>query len=349
MSDPKTLRLTILAALALSGCETYEGEVCLTAESYGECPSSAEAAKDIVGPGCGYRTLSVDGEATFVAPPEDLDTEDTGWWWWSGEAGENGRCCYPVTQMDVNDGCVVGRPLQLAGETRAAEVVPGTGWAQAAKTTLPAAVRTRLADHWAHQARGEHASVAAFNRLSLELLQLGAPAELLAQVQQAALDEVHHAREAFQLASRYAGQALAPAPLALDALRLATDWRSVGLAAAIEGCLNETLAVAVATASLDASTDPLVRAHLTRVVADERRHAALSWQLLAHALRQAPELLVEIDAVFADASVPTVHDRPSHPVLAAHGLLGPDTERAVLADALATVVRPCWAALRASL
>ena len=55
--------------------------------------------------------------------------------------------------------------------------------------------------HWVAVQQAEHASVAAFNRVSLELMELGAPLRLLAQAQGAALEEVGHAEMAGALAA----------------------------------------------------------------------------------------------------------------------------------------------------
>ena len=75
------------------------------------------------------------------------------------------------------------------------------------------AVRGALARLWAESARGEHASVPAFSRLSLSLVALGAPAGLVEAALRAALDEIQHARLAFSLASTYAGEPVGPGPL----------------------------------------------------------------------------------------------------------------------------------------
>ena len=65
----------------------------------------------------------------------------------------------------------------------------------------PGPLRDAVVKAWTTAARAEHASVASFARFTLQLLHLGAPADLVADAQQAALDEVRHARLCFGVAS----------------------------------------------------------------------------------------------------------------------------------------------------
>src|SRR5690349_3292760 len=63
----------------------------------------------------------------------------------------------------------------------------------------------------------EHAAVATFARLSLELLALGAPSDLVVAAHDAALDEVRHARQSYAIASALGETVVGP-----DALAAAT-------------------------------------------------------------------------------------------------------------------------------
>ena len=56
--------------------------------------------------------------------------------------------------------------------------------------SLTEGLRQSLAREWLRAASFEHASIASFNRFSLELLVLGAPADLVDRANRAALDEV---------------------------------------------------------------------------------------------------------------------------------------------------------------
>ena len=110
-----------------------------------------------------------------------------------------------------------GRALRLGGRTVAAPSADTDGWDVGRSVSEPAplspASRRALARLWTESARGEHASVPAFCRLSLSLLALGAPARLVEAAHRAALEEIEHARLAFSLAGAYAGVPVGPGPL----------------------------------------------------------------------------------------------------------------------------------------
>src|SRR5205814_7790511 len=86
----------------------------------------------------------------------------------------------------------------------------------ALNAALDPATRAHLAAAWLRDALEEHASVAAFARLTMHLLSVGAPPELIIESQRASLDEVRHARACFALASRYAGKGVGPSSLSLQ-------------------------------------------------------------------------------------------------------------------------------------
>jgi hypothetical protein len=144
--------------------------------------------------------------------------------------------------------------------------------------------RAALAEFWVAQALSEHASIATFHRVALELLALGAPASLIIRVQAAASDEVRHARLCFGLASGYAGKALGPGRLDLTELSLSKTLKEVAVAAVAEGCMAEALAAQLAGVMLEQATDPAVQQVLKVIVADECRHAELAWETVHWAI-----------------------------------------------------------------
>src|SRR5690606_22128321 len=107
---------------------------------------------------------------------------------------------------------------------------------------VEASARQALAEHWQRIGLMEHASIAAFARFSLQLLGLGAPAELIEATNRALVDETRHAQVCFALAGHYAGRPIGPGPLdlagALDGVDAAEILRTV----IWEGCVGETLA-----------------------------------------------------------------------------------------------------------
>jgi hypothetical protein len=167
------------------------------------------------------------------------------------------------------------------------------------------------------------------------------------------------ARLAFCLASAYGGRPIGPGALdvrdALDAVNVRDTVRCV----IAEGCIGETIAAAEAVEALDRATDPAVRSVLTRIAADERRHAELAWQFVKWALDQArPELRAAArDALFevlASDGVtwepngmagPSSADDVASSATSAHGILPDSARRDVAEHAFMDVVRPCAMAL----
>ena len=134
---------------------------------------------------------------------------------------------------------------------------------------------------WLDDALAEHASIAAFTRVSMQLLAVGAPPELVAGAHTAALDEVRHARLCFTLASMYGARWEAPGALSPDAIRnAACDRASIAREALLEGCLGEGVAAAIARAACATVEDPEVLRVLEVIADDEKRHAKLTWSIL---------------------------------------------------------------------
>jgi hypothetical protein len=187
----------------------------------------------------------------------------------------NDKCCYHVE----DEYCGEGRPFLVDGRRRLA----------ALDATAPSRLAP-LAQAWLADALMEHASVAAFARLSLQLLALGAPPELVRDAQLASLDELRHADICFGIASRLAGATLRPGPLsvagALD------DVTLVGLVESnlLEGCIGETVAAERLRQRAEQTDDAQLRTTLLEIAEDETRHAALAFRILAWSLEEAPEL-----------------------------------------------------------
>jgi hypothetical protein len=110
-----------------------------------------------------------------------------------------------------------GRPLRASdGRPRVANVRRAAREVEPLGAELSERDRETLAAMWSRDATMEHASVAAFARLSLELVALGAPLSLVEGAHDAARDEIAHARTCFAMASAYAGVPLEAGPLAVE-------------------------------------------------------------------------------------------------------------------------------------
>jgi hypothetical protein len=257
-----------------------------------------------------------------------------------------GECCYE--KMGIG-GC--GRPFLVDGEARRAPTRVRTDWLEkqdALELELDSATRAALARAWLEDARLEHASVASFARFTLELLSLGAPADLVFDAQRAGADEVEHARLCFTLASRYAGHTVGPGPLSMHGAFGETSLLSAARHAAREGCVGETLAAVVATEQLARATDPEVKRALERIARDEATHAELAWRFVSWAIETGGAPVKNAVMATLEQAIRELRAREPSASLDvvgggfhAHGRLDPVEQRAVELRALRDVVEPC--------
>lgn len=202
----------------------------------------------------------------------------------AGPVRAGGKCCYEVCRVPVP----CGRPIVVDGCPRLADLQARDDWSGPSFVLdADSAVRQRAADAWISDARMEHASVAAFARLSLELMAVGAPSALVEDAHRAALQEIDHARTCFAIAAELSGgETVGPAPLPMDGVRLRSDLREIALETATESCVGETVAaLALARASESCASEPL-RARLAAMAEEELLHAALGFRLVAWSIAQ---------------------------------------------------------------
>ena len=292
---------------------------------YGRCPATAKdpAASSELGPS---RSVSFDETGTPAA-----------------RASDPKACCYRWVTP-----CAGGRALRASVEDapRTTPVGRARGWETTlAPAPVPESEREALAAHWAREAAGEHASVASFARATLDLLAVGAPADLVAGVQAAALDEVEHARIAFSMASAYAGAPLGPGPLApLPPAEGAPTLASVARSTLLDACAGETVAALAAREASGLADDPVVATALDRIAEDEERHAELAWRTVAWALRSGGQPVREA----LEAAALALRDALDEPApagrdedLARHGVLASAQLHALRVRALREVVLTC--------
>jgi hypothetical protein len=293
----------------------------------------------------------VDGDGTSLTLQEDKTTG-------AREAGQSGACCYSFVARCYQDRWIEGRPLTGAsGEARVAAARRGR-WGAAlpgAAAHVSPALAARLAAGWREDALAEHASVASFARATLELMGVGAPGDLLAAVQRAALDEVRHAERSFALAARYGAVDAAPGPLVAPPprggglVRLAVDTF-------VEGCVGETIAALAARRALAGCRDEVVARVLRGIARDEARHAALAWRTVAWCVGEGgggDEVRAAIARAAADAAPRALEPGAAGarepgaraPELAAHGRLDEAERAAAARDAWRGAVEPLVAEL----
>jgi hypothetical protein len=219
----------------------------------------------------------------------------------TARAWDTKACCYLefLHCSRTRSVTVPGRPLRDAHDASpiVAPARPRTDWSsgEVAQVGRRAEIVRRAEDRgddpraarWIDDACMEHASIASFARLTLQLLALGAPATLVEASLRAGLDEVRHARLSFGIASAYAGSDLGPDVLPrARASAAGVTFASLALETLRDGCVNETLAAAAARWRAEDESDPAAATALRAIADDEERHAELAWQTLAWAIER---------------------------------------------------------------
>lgn len=254
--------------------------------------------------------------------------------------------------------CAIGRPFLVDGHARTAEVGVGSDWLASGVCPwtdgLNDEALSDLAEYWTRAALLEHASVAAFARFIMQLMSLGAPPALIEDAQAAVGDETLHAKLCFALASAYAGSNVQPLRLDIDRALSAGSPLQILRAVIREGCIGETLAAVEAAEGRAHATDTVVKQALSRIHADETRHAELAWRTVKWAIatgltsptEMEREFEAAIDQALSDAADTARLEGRSD--LGSHGLLSPATIGEVRRVAIDSVVRPAADALTGS-
>jgi len=297
----------------------------------------------------------VDDEVVGAALEECFD----GCYWPDQRCGpdpaRSDACCYWSVALECGN---PGRPFVVRGCDRLAGVAARGDWSDDAVVDvdgMPSSWRDELARAWTEDARCEHAAVASFARFTLQLLALGAPAELVARAQRAGADELAHARAFFGLASAYAGAPIGPGPLVTsDALADGVDVEHVVIATVREGCIAETISLVQLATALANVRDPALRSVLATIVEEELEHVELAWAFVDWALAHGDaHLHAKVTAAFATAETAIPRSpapEPAHAHAAtwsAHGRLSAQARSDAAHATLREIVRPCAARLLA--
>lgn len=256
-----------------------EGEFCVTeAHSKGGKPASAPFQKCAVSlnkPGprhSGERSTTFDEAQTQRERTQIKDA-----------------CCYDWISI-----CPGGRPLLVDGRPRLAPDCQSSDWVAGESSSLARATsiadvserdRRALAEHYTREATFEHASIAAFARVSLSLLAVGAPPHLLVDTHRAGLDEIAHAEAMYRMASAWSGSTVGPEALDLTgAVEIRSSLVDLAEEAFFEGAVGEVVASLVLREESERAPDLETRSILGTMAADEENHAELAWRTVAWAL-----------------------------------------------------------------
>jgi hypothetical protein len=184
-----------------------------------------------------------------------------------------------------------GRPLRVRRRVLVTPLAQGTAWC----SDLPVDVATMTYDEratraagWLAEARGEHASVPAFARLSIDLVAAGAPPELVACAHRAALDEIDHARTCFGLAKAYCGHTVGagPFPALIGDRDRSSLLNRLARESLVDGCGAESEAASRIRRAASRASDQLLRQNLERIAVDEERHVEFAWSIVKWCLQE---------------------------------------------------------------
>lgn len=191
-----------------------------------------------------------------------------------------------------------GRQLRRFGRVLLPRLRPGRDWSRAPTqdetqdetpsllSAVEESARAALAAQWRENARTEHASVGAFAGLTMDLLALGAPPELIAAAHRDGLDEIRHAQMCFALATAIDGADVSPAPFpesrrarSLPRIRILALAR-LAVDSMVDGVLHEGLSARILARLARLTALPRIRQTVTELAADEGRHAAHAWHVV---------------------------------------------------------------------
>lgn len=225
------------------------------------------------------------------------------------------------------------------GETRRLRPIP---WEKFDRSRYPEEALALAVNQLSALAHGEYLAVEQFARVSAALAMNGAPIDLVAAAARIPADEIRHADHALHMASLCAGS-----EVTLSVPRPVYDPKAGG-SASLERLdmmmlelptISETLSAALISACAERATDPVVRAVLGQIVADEVHHLRLGWYYLAWRAPQWSQAEVQRAADFAADMIVKIEQefwqgrdarKPSKKAADALGVLDTKSQRAAV-------------------
>lgn len=172
----------------------------------------------------------------------------------------------------------MGRPLRRRGKAITARPRLRATFAPGAVRSANFVTQWTLGAMWGRAASLEHAAVAAFEQLREQLTALGAPADLIARMERARIEEAEHAALCFRLAGRWTGWQVGPGRL--PPIERTSTLDRLAAEQIRDGCLMEAYAAAMADEGARATGDVGTREVLTIIARDEARHAEDAYAVL---------------------------------------------------------------------
>jgi hypothetical protein len=175
---------------------------------------------------------------------------------------------------------------RLAARRPGADALP---WGSIDLARYPEAYGVEAQKIWTNGTFTEYASAAAFSALTGALLECGAPVDLVAMAADIVVDELAHVELSARLTMELGGALPLDFDLALVSPTTTAGARPLLRAAElaiVTSCVSETLSVPAMARSRTLAAEPLVRAVLDRLLADEGPHARLGFWFLDWAAEQ---------------------------------------------------------------
>jgi hypothetical protein len=156
-------------------------------------------------------------------------------------------------------------------------------WGTLELARYPAHLALEARRLWSNGVFTEYASAAAFSALTTAMLRCGAPVDLVAMAADIVVDELAHVELASRLTMELGGAV--PLEFDLDSIAPVTSPGARPIVRAAEiaittSCVSEALSVPAMARSRALADDPLVRAVLDRLLADEGPHARCGFWFL---------------------------------------------------------------------
>jgi hypothetical protein len=240
---------------------------------------------------------------------------------------------------------------------------PEIAWSRSRAHTLEPAMRAQIGELWSAIMEAEHRSAAIFATFVLDLIGAGAPREIVSVASRAVLDEVRHADLCARLAALYTGHPVEPPaglPHVPDDPSFTLFQQSVRQALFLSVASETYSAVTLATTH-DRARDPVVRAVVGAILADEVHHARLGWSYLRFLLESDRETEVRafvathLGSVFDDLARALFGDAENLPppayrgraavVASEHGYIPIREQHSMFLDALRDIWIPTFRSL----
>lgn len=226
--------------------------------------------------------------------------------------------------------------------------------ADAAAVAAAATVADVVSAEWGRRTEAEYISAAIAQQVTLWLIQLGAPPDLIRDGLRIVADELAHSELSAAVAAAAAGGGGTPVidPAALHLPDAAGPFASLVFATLRFFCVGETIAVPLFRMLRTPCSVPVARHALNRVLRDETRHRQFGWDVLDWLLltdpsatrqRLADELPAAVEEVrtgYGAGAAPDVWP----PELAAWGLASASTYATTVTAAITTDLTPRLAA-----